>query len=224
MTVGDIIEKILGAFGVEPRKSRVLRERVMAVKARITNMEDGLRDVRRDVSALEDRIADLKRDLKTEKSEHGQDLIMDEIERLDKEFERKHDLANLKGENVDAARALRSKLEQLLENAVNGSNPAELESVLERVEAMDSDLSDVRKLMTELDKPSAASAAKKSVKAEKKAQEDRAARRARLLGEAAPEAKPAAAKKEAPSAAKEAVAAPAAAEPATPEGQTVVAR
>ena len=127
MTLGDIIEKVGGAFGAEPSKIRKLRERVTVVVGRIKDMEDGLRDVRKQVTALEGRVDDLKRELKVEKSTHNQDLIMDDIERLDKEFNRMRELANLKGLNVDAARTLRSKLEQLLETAVNGGSSMELE-------------------------------------------------------------------------------------------------
>lgn len=197
MTIGDIIEKLLGLFGVEPGKTRKLRERVTAIMVKIKEMEDGLRDVRKRVSALEERIADLKRELKAEKSEHNQDLIMDEIENLEKEFNRAHELANLKSLNVDAARTLRSKLEQLLETAANGGNPAELENVLLKVENMDADMSDVRNLVAQLEKPSKAARAEKPAAKSKTADADRAARRARILGEAAPApaAKPAAAAK-----------------------------
>lgn len=219
MTLGDIIEKTLGLFGAEPGKTRKLRERVTAIMVKINGMEDGLRDVRKRVSGLEDRLSDLKRELKAEKSEHIQDLLMDEIETLDKEFVRAHELANLKSANVDAARTLRSKLEQLLETALNGGSSAELEDVLVRVEGMDADMSDVRKLVEQLEKPAQAVRAVKPAAKAKTADADRAARRARILGEPAPEpaAKPAArVKKEAASEARPAVGAPpAAAEPAS---------
>lgn len=197
MTLGDIIEKLLGLFGVEPGKTRKLRERVTAIMVKIKEMEDGLREMRKRNTALEEKIADLKRELKVTTDEHNQDLIMDEIEREEKEFDRTRELANLKGLNVDAARTLRSKLEQLLETAVNGGNPAELESVLLKVENMDADMSEIRNLVDQLEKPSKAARAERPAARSKTADADRAARRARILGEAvpAPAAKPAAAAK-----------------------------
>ena len=197
MTLGDIIEKLLGLFGVEPGKTRKLRERVTAIMVKIKEMEDGLREMRKRNTAQEEKIADLKRELKVTTDEHNQDLIMDEIEREEKEFDRTRELANLKGLNVDAARTLRSKLEQLLETAVNGGNPAELESVLLKVENMDADMSEIRNLVDQLEKPSKAARAERPAARSKTADADRAARRARILGEAAPApaAKPAAAAK-----------------------------
>ena len=197
MTLGDIIEKLLGLFGVEPGKTRKLRERVTAIMVKIKDMEDGLREMRKRNTALEEKIADLKRELKVTTDEHNQVLIMDEIEREEKEFDRTRELANLKGLNVDAARTLRSKLEQLLETAVNGGNPAELESVLLKVENMDADMSEIRNLVDQLEKPSKAARAERPAARSKTAGEDIAARRARILGEAVPEpaAKPAAAAK-----------------------------
>lgn len=194
MTLGDIIEKLLGLFGVEPGKTRKLRERVTAIMVKIKEMEDGLREMRKRNTAQEEKIADLKRELKVTTGEHNQDLIMDEIEREEKEFDRTRELANLKGLNVDAARTLRSKLEQLLETAVNGGNPAELEDVLDKVENMDADMSEIRNLVDRLEKPSKAARAEKPAAKSKTADADRAARRARILGEAAPApaAKPAA--------------------------------
>ena len=200
MTLGDIIEKLLGLFGVEPGKTRKLRERVTAIMEKIKEMEDGLREMRKRNTAQEEKIADLKRELKATTDEHNQDLIMDEIDREEKEFDRTRELANLKGLNVDAARTLRSKLEQLLETAVNGGNPAELESVLLKVENMDADMSEIRNLVDQLEKPSKAARAERPAARSKTADADRAARRARILGEAAPApaAKPAAeAKKDA---------------------------
>ena len=186
MTLGDIIEKLLGLFGREPGKTRKLRERVTAIMVKIKDMEDGLREMRKRNTAQEEKIADLKRELKVTTGEHNQDLLMDEIEREEKEFDRTRELANLKGQNVDAARTLRSKLEQLLETAVNGGNPAELESVLLKVENMDADMSEIRNLVDQLEKPSKAARAERPAARSKTADVDRAARRARILGEAAP--------------------------------------
>lgn len=217
MTLGDIIEKVGGAFGAEPSKIRKLRERVTVVVGRIKDMEDGLRDVRKQVTALEGRVDDLKRELQVEKSTHNQDLIMDDIERLDKEFNRMRELANLKGLNVDAARTLRSKLEQLLETAVNGGSSMELEEVLDKVECMDEDLSDVRKLVEKLDRPT--SSTRQETKEEAKTDDaaaERAARMARILGKPAPAVAPAA---PAAPVATPAPAAAATAAPATPEAQ-----
>ena len=197
MTLGDIIEKLLGLFGVEPGKTRKLRERVTAIMVKIKDMEDGLREMRKRVSGLEDRISDLKRELKAEEKESTWPLIIAEIENLEKEFTRAYELANLKSANVDAARTLRSKLEQLLETAANGGNSAELESVLLKVENMDADMSEIRNLVDQLEKPSKAARAERPAARSKTAGEDIAARRARILGEAAPApaAKPAAAAK-----------------------------
>jgi hypothetical protein len=186
MTIGDIIEKILGLFHVEPGKIRKLRERVSAIGEKIQAMEDGLRDVRKKVSGIEDRIEDLKRELKLETSVHNQDIIMDEIERIERDLGRQRELANLKGGNVEAAYVLRSKLEQLMETAVNGGNTAELEDVLLKVESMDEELSDVRNLVSQLDKPTKAAYAGRPAAKSKTEDADRAARRARILGEKMP--------------------------------------
>jgi len=193
MTIGDIVEKVSGAFGSEPRKVRDLRARISSIAEKIRCMEDDLKMIRKQVTALEERVADLKRDLQQEKSGHNQDLIMDDIERLDKEFVRLRDLAKLKGVNVDAAQTLHAKLNQLLENAVNGSNTAELEDILGKVECMDDDLSDVRKLVDELDRPTSASIAGRRAECASKEggeAEARAARMARILGKDSPAAKP----------------------------------
>lgn len=183
MTLGDVIEGVVGMFGGEPRKTRKLRERVAEVTNRIRGMEDGLRDVRKQVSALEELWADRKCDLEHETSVHNQDLIMDEMEGLEKEFTRKRELARLKGENVDAARVLRAKLEQLLEVAVNGGDTGELEDILIRVESMDADMSDLRKCIGELEKSSRfAQRGREEAGSKAHEEESRAARRARILG------------------------------------------
>lgn len=186
MTIGDIIEKIRVLFGLEPAKTRKLRERTSAVMEQIRNMEDGLRDVRRQVSGVEDRLSQLKDELKLEKSTHNQDLIMDEMDTLKKEFDRKQHLANLKRANVDAARTLRAKLEELMESALNGGNVAELESVLDKVEDMGADMSDICNLVKKIEeksgkvRPNARDAEYAKTDAERA---ERAERRARLLGE-----------------------------------------
>jgi hypothetical protein len=186
MTIGDIIEKILGLFYAESGKIRKLRERVNTTVEKIQAMEDGLRDVRKKVSSVEERIGDLKRELKLEASVHNQDIIMDEIERIERDLGRQRELANLKGANVEAAYILRSKLEQLMEMAVNGGNTTELEDVLLKVESMDEELSDIRNLVSQLDKPTKAAYAGRSIAKSKTGDADRAARRARILGEKIP--------------------------------------
>lgn len=224
MTLGDIVEKVLAVFGVEPKRIRVLQKRVVAIEVKIMTMEDGLRDIRKEVSALEERLASLKRDLKVETSEHNQDLIMDDIERLEREFVRKRDLADVKRQNVDAACALRAKLQQLLEAARNGCDVSELEEVLDSVEAMGEDLAQVGDLLTKLDRPVASKSSRRKTGDDSKKKEDIAARRARILGEspaapaAKPVAQPAAAAPSAP-----APASPSAPAPASPAEPGVVA-
>lgn len=106
----------------------------------------------------------------------SQDLLMDEIEREEKEAGRIHELANLKGFNLDAARTLRARLEQLLESTINGGSSAELEDVLSQVECMDDEMSDVRKLVERLEKPTKAARVKKAATKSRTAETERAAR------------------------------------------------
>lgn len=186
MTIGDVIERARGLLGGESVRIRRLRDRVGDIVGKIRIMEDGLLGVRKKVSAIEERIEDLKRELRVEASVHNQDMIMDEIDSLDREFGRLRELADLKRVNVDAARTLRSKLEQLLETALNGGSTAELEDVLLKVECMDDEMSDVRDLIRQLDGPKKASHAEMSTAESGTEDAERAARRARILGEKTP--------------------------------------
>lgn len=193
MTLGDILEKTRHLlFGGESSKVRKLRERVDAVKERIRAMEDDCHAQRKRGLAQDEKIEDLKRELRMEKNVHSQDLLMDEIEREEKEAGRIHELANLKGLNLDAARTLRAKLEQLLESTINGGSSAELEDVLCQVECMDDEMSDVRKLVERLEKPTKAARMKRPAAKSRTAETERAARLARILGEDAgkPSGKP----------------------------------
>ena len=193
MTLGDIFEKTRHLLcGGESSKVRKLRERVDAVKERIRAMEDDCHAQRKRGLAQDEKIEDLKRELRMEKNVHSQDLLMDEIEREEKEAGRIHELANIKGQNLDAARTLRAKLEQLLESTINGGSSTELEDVLSQVECMDDEMSDVRKLVERLEKPTKVARTKRPATKSRTAETERAARRARILGEdaGAPSGKP----------------------------------
>ena len=202
MTIGDIFEKIRRLFGGESAKIRGYREQIKALTEKIRLMEDGNKEIRREIQGLDTKVNDLKAELKRETSPHSQDLLMDEIERYEKEFVNKKDHARIRGINVDAARSLKAKLEQLLEMAQNGINVDELEDVLDKVKDMKSDLADAGKILSELDKQhienpadaarrraeaeadfGAAAAAREA--AEQQEAAERAARRRKILGEAA---------------------------------------
>ena len=115
MTIGDIIDKILGLFGVAPKQQRVLMRRIDATTRKIAEMEEERNRIMRTNTAIGEKIADLKRQLQVETNPHNQDMLMDQIDELEKEFDRKQALAQQMTENITAQRAIRAKLEQLLE-------------------------------------------------------------------------------------------------------------
>ena len=136
MTLGDIIQKILGLFGVAPARQRQLVARIDSVKQKIAEMEENRNTIMRANKAIGDKIAELKRQLQLETNPNNQDLLMDQVDELEKEFERKRMLAQQMGENITAQRAIRAKCEQLLEQARHAADPAEVEILMEQVEGM----------------------------------------------------------------------------------------
>ena len=93
MTLGDIIEKILGMFGVQPGPQRKLVKRIEAVRVKIVEMEESRNAIMRTNTAIGEQIADLKRQLAVETNGTNQDMIMDQVDELGKELERKQILA-----------------------------------------------------------------------------------------------------------------------------------
>ena len=136
MTLGDIIQKILGLFGVAPARQRQLVARIDSVKQKIAEMEENRNTIMRANKAIGDKIAELKRQLQLETNPNNQDQLMDQVNELEKEFERKRSLAQQMGENITALRAIRAKCEQLLEQARHAADPAEVEILMEQVEGM----------------------------------------------------------------------------------------
>jgi len=219
MTFGDIIEKFLGLFGVPPGNQRALSKRIKALKKKVIEMEEDRNDKNRVISAIGEKIADLKRELQVESNPQTQDLIMDRIEEAEKDLERKKELSRQMGENITAQRAMRARLEQLLEQLRHGADPAEIEILMERVVDMNEMREEAGTKVTELD---AVGRKPRTAKRAKDEEAARAARRAAMLGTAAPAAAPA---KPKPAAAAPAAPAPAepAATPAPPETPAVAA-
>ena len=140
---------------------------------------------------------------------------MDQVDELEKEFERKRSLAQQMGENITAQRAIRAKCEQLLEQARHAADPAEVEILMEQVEDMLGERNEAKAKVDALDSMGQKKRAAKDAKSEDAA---RAARMAAMLGTPAPAAdagkarSPSAPQTEAPAA----PSAPAPAAPATP--------
>lgn len=206
MTLGDIIEKFLGLFGVKPARQRKLIARIESVKQKIAEMEENRNTIMRSNNAIGDKIAELKRQLQVETNPNNQDLIMDQVDELEKEFERKRTLSQQMTENIAAQRAIRAKCEQLLEQVRHAADPAEIEMLMEQVEDMLVDRGEAKIKIGELDKMGQQKRSAKGAKSEDAA---RAARRAAMLGTAT--TAPAAPAKAAPAVA------PAAPAPAAPE-------
>ena len=219
MTLGDIIEKILGIFGVKPARQRQLIARIDSVKQKIAEMEENRNTIMRANKAIGDKIAELKRQLQLETNPNNQDLLMDQVDELEKEFERKRSLAQQMGENITAQRAIRAKCEQLLEQARHAADPAEVEILMEQVEDMLGERNETAEKVGKLDDMGKKKRAAKDTRSEDAA---RAARRAAMLGTPAPAAdagrasSPSAPQTEAPAAPvpKPATETPAPAEPA----------
>lgn len=180
MTIGDIIDKLLGLFGVAPKTQRQLIKRIAETSHKIADMEEDRNGIMRTNTAIGERIADLKRQLQVEANSHNQDLLMDQIDELKKEFDRKQSLAQQKTGNITAQRAIRAKLEQLLEQARHGADSIEIEMLMERVEDMVEQQGEVEKAADKLDNIGR----KKERGGKVTAKEDaaRAARRAAMLG------------------------------------------
>ena len=219
MTFGDIIEKILGVFGIPPARERKLLDRIRTTKKKVVEMEENRNTLMRTNTAIGEKIADLKRKLQVETNETNQDMSMDQVDEYEKDLERKQALAQQMGENITAQRAIAAKLEQLLEDFRHGADPVEIEMLMERVEDMVERQGEAKGKADQLDGMGRKARSEKSAGKESAA---RAARRAAMLGttSAAPAAAPAPAKK------KPAAAAPAAApkpdDSATPaQGGTV---
>ena len=212
MTLGDIIQKILGLFGVAPARQRQLVARIDSVKQKIAEMEENRNTIMRANKAIGDKIAELKRQLQLETNPNNQDLLMDQVDELEKEFERKRMLAQQMGENITAQRAIRAKCEQLLEQARHAADPAEVEILMEQVEDMLGERNEAKAKVDALDSMGQKKRAAKDTRSEDAA---RAARRAAMLGTPAPAAD--AGRASSPSAPQtEATAAPSAPAPAAP--------
>ena len=185
MTLGDIIEKILGIFGVKPARQRHLIARIDSVKQKIAEMEENRNTIMRANKAIGDKIAELKRQLQLETNPNNQDLLMDQVDELEKEFERKRSLAQQMGENITAQRAIRAKCEQLLEQVRHAADPAEIEMLMEQVEDMLGERNETAEKVGKLDDMGKKKRAAKDTRSEDAA---RAARRAAMLGTPAPAA------------------------------------
>lgn len=185
MTLGDIIEKILGIFGVKPARQRQLIARIDSVKQKIAEMEENRNTIMCANKAIGDKIAELKRQLQVETNPNNQDLLMDQVDELEKEFERKRSLAQQMGENITAQRAIRAKCEQLLEQARHAADPAEVEILMEQVEDMLGERNETAGKVGKLDDMGKKKRAAKDTRSEDAA---RAARRAAMLGTPAPAA------------------------------------
>ena len=196
MTLGDIIEKFLGLFGVAPGPQRKLTSKISSISIKIAEMEESRNTILRTNTAIGEKIAELKRQLQVETNPHNQDLLMDRVDEAEKELERKVQLSRQMGENITAQRAIRARCEQLLEQLRHGADPAEIEVLIERVEDMNDARNEAGNKVKELDGADKKSRAGKSAKEEDAA---RAARRAAMLGTAAP-ATPAAPASAAPAA------------------------
>ena len=180
MTIGDIIDKILGLFGVAPKQQRVLMRRIDATTRKIAEMEEERNRIMRTNTAIGEKIADLKRQLQVETNPHNQDMLMDQIDELEKEFDRKQALAQQMTENITAQRAIRAKLEQLLEQLRHPADPIEIGMLMESVEDMIKQQNEAGKAIEELDNTGRKKA--RSGKATAKEDAARAARRAAKLG------------------------------------------
>lgn len=185
MTLGDIIEKILGIFGVKPARQRQLIARIDSVKQKIAEMEENRNTIMRANKAIGDKIAEFKCQLQVETNPNNQDLLMDQVDELEKEFERKRSLAQQMGENITAQRAIRAKCEQLLEQARHAADPAEVEILMEQVEDMLGERNETAEKVGKLDDMGKKKRAAKDTRSEDAA---RAARRAAMLGTPAPAA------------------------------------
>lgn len=185
MTLGDIIHKILGLFGVAPARQRKLAADIDSIKLKIAEMEENRNEIMRANKAIGDKVAELKRQLAVETNEANQDLIMDQVDELEKEFERKRTLSQMMGENIAAQRARRARCEQLLEQARHAADPAEIEMLMAEVEEMLDDRKEAKAKVDELDGLGQKKRTVKDVGSEDAA---RAARRAAMLGKAAPAA------------------------------------
>ena len=146
-------------------------------------MEENRNTIMRSNNAIGEKIADLKRQLQVETNPNNQDLIMDQVDELEKEFERKKTLSQQMTENITAQRAIRAKCEQLLEQVRHAADPAEIEMLIEQVEDMLGERGEAKVKIEELDKMGQKKRSSKNAKNEDAA---RAARRAAMLGTTAP--------------------------------------
>lgn len=179
MTIGDIIEKILGLFGVKPGSQRKLEKRMTSIKDKILEMEESRNKLMRTNTMLGDEIAELKRKLAVETNVTNQKMIMDQIDELEKELERKEAFAQQMGENITTQRAIRAKCEQLLEQLRHGADPVEIEMLMEKVE----DMTDNRiETVEKVEKLDGMGRKARGGKAAEKDAAEHAARMAKILG------------------------------------------
>lgn len=183
MTLGDVFEKVLGLFGVKPARQRKLIARIESVRQKIAEMEENRNTIMRSNTAIGEQIAELKRQLKAESNPLNQDLIMDKVDELEKEFDRKRRLSQQMGENITAQRAIRARCEELLEQMRHAADSTEIEMLMEQVEDMLDARTEVKGKVNDLD---AMGREKRTAKGAKNEDAARAARRAAMLGTAAP--------------------------------------
>ena len=179
MTLGDIIEKILGLFGVKPGPQRKLEKRIAATRDKILEMEEDRNKLMRENTKIGEQIAELKRQLAVETNATNQKMIMDQVDELERDLERKEALAQQRGENITTQRAIRAKCEQLLEQLLHGADPVEIEMLMEEVEDM------VEKrvgTIEKVDKLDGMGRKARSGKAAEKDAAEHAARMAKMLG------------------------------------------
>lgn len=222
MTPGDIIESIKRLLGITPGPQRKFEKQIAAIRDKIVEMEEDRNKLMRTNTKIGEQIDALKRQLAVETNVANQKMLMDQIDELGKELERKEALATQMGENITTQRAIRAKREQLLEQLRHGADPVDIEMLMEQVE----DMVDMHgETIDKVDKLDNMGRKTRSAKAAAKEDAAHAARMAAILGTASAVPASASVKKApasaAPAAAPKPEVAPAAAAPA--EAATVVA-
>lgn len=186
MTIGDIIEKIQMLCGMEPRRTRLLRAQLAASKDRIRMLEDGITDIRRNISEVEKQMEFRRADLKAATTENEQDLILDMLDALDNEFGRLRDRTNQRLQYLNSARAVRTRIEQVLEAQIAQPSRDELTELIGEIETLNAELRDIGDLTAQLDRRTTGiSFGTKTAENAADEAKRRAERRARYLGKSA---------------------------------------
>lgn len=178
MTVGDIIEKINLAFGGRTSDQVQLDN----LNKNIRDITDSQRNYRKQIEALVSAVDDKKAELKVTSEPHNQDILMDEIENLEKELGRVRDTAAEQQEHLNTLRALAADKQREINAKTANKMGANEDSVLLAADAKkdrDEKRTATQKALGELEKNGSKSNARK-------ADTERAARMARILGERAP--------------------------------------